>query len=186
MKAAKNSDGSKVEYDDIRIVETKRTAAAEKHWFYEDFENVDMGYGPFTCCFGERTHLSESNPPYTKDTINGRFSFKTRDGGRAVRTLPCTIRFKPWTKYKLTCATLGGEGRITAESAGEIVLDGKIESGSNRFESEFSTLNDTESFISIYKGKGDWLTLDDITIDEIGIVPASVRRGITNILKNDS
>ena len=96
LEAEKGGPDSAVEFDDVRMVESKRSASPDgvKHWFYEDFENVDQGYGPFTCCPGERTHLSEANPPYTNDVINGQFSLKSRDGGRVLRTLPCTIRFQ--------------------------------------------------------------------------------------------
>ncbi len=174
LKAEKGGNETVVEFDDVRMLQVGRSTKAANHWFYEDFENVDMGYGPFTCSFGERTHLSESNKPYTNDTINGRFSFKTRDGGRVVRTLPSTIRFNRWNIYKLVCETLtspGGRGRIVVESQGKVVLNQIIPTGRHRIEAEFTTAGDDDSFMSIYKDAGDMLVIDDIAIDDLGKVP---------------
>ncbi len=179
LKAAKGSPGTLVEFDDVRVVETKRSPETARHWFYEDFENVDMGYGPFTCCFDEHTHLSETNKPYTKDTINGKFSLKTRGKGRIVRTLPSTVRFKPWTRYRLACQTLaspGGDSRVTVECRdGLEIVSQKISQGRGEISVEFSTFRDEESFMALFKEKGDWLVIDDIIIDELGSVPEGQR-----------
>lgn len=154
------------EFDDIRIVETKLSPEASKHWFWEDFENVDMGYGPFSCCPGERTHLSESNPPHTKDTIHGRFSLKSRDSGRVLRTLPSTIRFKPNTRYRLSCLTMG-TGRIVAEDENGVLAEIKFPVGQGETKGEFSTGNSNDTFLSLYKDAGDAIVLDDLAIDEL-------------------
>lgn len=160
-----------VEFDDVRFEETVIPKAAKEHWFYEDFEDTALGgYGPFTCCFGERTHLSETNKPYTQDTINGRFSLKTRDGGRVVRTVPATLRFKPNTRYRLKCETLGTgnvKGRLVFESEGKIVSEAQIKPGRNQLTMEFKTGNDEFSFLSVFKDGGTHLVLDDIAIDEL-------------------
>lgn len=111
------------EFDDVRLVESEVSPEAAKHWFYEDFEHVDLGgYGPFSCCFGERTHLSETHAPYTNDTISGRFSLKSRDANLVARTLPSTLRFKPNTTYKVSCLTKG-VGHLTAESGGKVLMN---------------------------------------------------------------
>ncbi len=170
LRAAAGAGGA--EFDDVRVVPARRPAGG--HWFAEDFESVDMGYGPFTCCPGERTHLAEANPPHTQDTINGRFSLKTRDGGRYVRTIPATLRFRPNTRYRLSLETLtspGGGGRITLESRGRVVWEQKVAAGRGQVTGEFATRNDTESFLSLYREGGDWLTVDDLVIDELGPAP---------------
>jgi endo-alpha-N-acetylgalactosaminidase len=156
------------EFDDVRIVETKRSPEAAKHWFWEDFENVETGgYGPFTCCPDEFTHLSEANPPYTKDTINGRFSLKSRGKDRVLRTLPSTIRFKPNTRYRLTCQTMG-EGHFTVEGDGMAFASLKFTGGRSQVTGEFATGNGTESFLALFKDKGDAIVIDDLAIDELG------------------
>jgi endo-alpha-N-acetylgalactosaminidase len=167
--------GAQAEFDDVRIVETEISPEAVKHFFWEDFEHVETGgYGPFTGCPGERTHLAEAHLPYTNDTINGKFSLKTRDGGRVLRTLPCTIRFKPYTKYKVSVETLspGGKGRLTADSNGKTVMTLAIPEGRNSLTAEFATGKDTESYLSLFRDGGDFLTIDDLAIDELGTVPA--------------
>jgi endo-alpha-N-acetylgalactosaminidase len=163
----KAEDGG--EFDDVRVVETKRSPEAAKHWFWEDFENVETGgYGPFTQCTDEFTHLSEANPPYTKDTVNGRFSLKTRGkDGRIVRTLPSTIRFKPNTRYRLTCQTMG-DGHFIVESDGKTVANLRFTGSRSQVTGEFATANDTESFLILFKDGGDAMVIDDLAIDEPG------------------
>lgn len=103
--------GSYVHFDDVRIVEHTPSDYGS-HTFYEDFENVTEGYGPFVSTESDTSHLSETNEPYTFDTIDGRFSLKTR-AGDYFRTLPHTLRLKPNTKY-----TIGLE--YIAGSAGQV------------------------------------------------------------------
>lgn len=157
------------EFDDVRLVPTKRSPAAAKHWVWEDFESIETGgYGPFTCCPDENTHLSEANPPYTKDTINGRFSLKTRGkNGRIVRTLPSTVRFKPSTRYRLTCQTQG-DGHFIVESDGKTIANMKFTNSQREVTGEFATGNDMDSFLTLFKDGGDALVTDDLAIDDLG------------------
>ena len=103
--------GSYVHFDDVRIVEHTPSAPGS-HTFYEDFENTTEGYGIFVSTESDTSHLSETNAPHTFDTIDGRFSLKTR-AGDYFRTLPHTLRLKPNTKY-----TIGLE--YIAGSAGQV------------------------------------------------------------------
>jgi len=172
----KGAKKSAVEFNGVRVAQDKQPSSeAKKHWFYEDFESTALGgFGAFTCNFGERTHLSETNKPYTKDTINGRYSLKSRDRGRVVRTVPGTLRFKPKTRYRFTCETLtapGASGHITMDSAGKVIANHPITTGRGKVQFEFTTGDDTESFLSIFKDKGDYIVIDDVAIDELG--PAS-------------
>lgn len=161
--------GASAEFDDVRIVESDVSAESAKHTFYEDFEHVDLGgYGPFTGSKAERTHLSEANPPYTKDTINGKFSLKTREGGRAVHTVPSSLRLKPNTRYRVACLTLG-EGRLTAESSkGKPLMTLTAKQGQKGVSGEFSTGDDAGCYLALYKGKSDAFVIDDLAVDEIG------------------
>jgi len=171
LKATKTESSGAVYFDDVRVVERKRSAKASKHFVWEDFEDTALGgYGILTCNFGQHTHLSESHPPYTKDTINGRFSFKSRDGGRVGRTLPCNVRFKPSTRYRLSMETLAGPGRIRVMSEGKAVFD-KSFNGRGTVAGEFVTGNDTESYLEVHRTGGPYIVVDDIAVDEMG--PAS-------------
>lgn len=96
---------SKVEFDDVRVV-PNAGAGSGSHYFAEDFEHVDQGWGPFvyTVDGGSlRTHLSERHAGYTRDTISGDWSLKTwADGvGLVYRTLPQTLRFQPGHAYRV-------------------------------------------------------------------------------------
>lgn len=178
LEAGEGAPDTMVEFDDVRVVESGRAAEADKHWFYEDFEHVDMGYGPFTCCPGERTHLAETNKPFTEDTISGRFSLKTREKDNTTfgRTLPCTLRFSPKTTYKLTCKTLtapDATGRIEARNGKNVLAKAAIPTGAHVVQMEFTTPDSADCYLALTKVGGDWLSIDEIAI---GIVPLEDRR----------
>ena len=106
LKAETGDMDSYIKFDDVRIVETKDTNQG-KHYFYEDFENVDEGWGPFMYAYDGlcQTHLSEKNEPYTKDVVEGTFSLKTKDeeyAGEIYRTIPGILRFEKGKKYKMS------------------------------------------------------------------------------------
>lgn len=171
LAAAPGAPTATVEFDDARVVETHRSPGAAAHWFFEDFENVDMGFGPFTCAPDEYTHLSEANPPYTKDTIHGKFSLKSREkNGLVLRTLPSTLRLEPNTRYRVSCETLG-QGRLSAFSQGRTVLELKFPAGGGAISGEFATRNDTESYLALYKDGGDAIVIDDLALDPLGAAP---------------
>ncbi|WP_169853209.1 endo-alpha-N-acetylgalactosaminidase family protein [Anaerohalosphaera lusitana] len=93
-------------FDDVRVVQIEK-ADQNGHYFFEDFENVDEGWGPFVYGYNRpcNTHLSETHEPYTDDTIDGRFSLKTMDErhvGYVVRTLPSTLKLEPQSWYTVS------------------------------------------------------------------------------------
>ncbi len=173
LVAAEGKPGTAAEFDDVRIVASGVSPEAAKHWFFEDFENVESGgYGPFTCCPDEFTHLSEANPPYTKDVIGGKFSLKTRGKGFIGRTVPTTVRFAPGKLYRLSVDTLtdgkGGKGRLVFNTKGRRPVEIAIPEGKATVTGEFSTGDDTESYLAFHKDGGDAVILDNLAIDEIG------------------
>ena len=176
LEAGPGEPGATAEFDDVRVVATPRSPEAAKHTFWEDFEHVDMGYGPFTCCPDEHTHLAEANLPYTQDTINGRFSLKSRDKGRVLRTLPSSLPLKPRTRYRLSCETLtddkGGRNRLTVESRGRVLFERPMAAGRGRIAGEFATGADDSAFLSLWRDGGDSLMIDDLALDEIGPAPS--------------
>lgn len=101
LQAAEGNADSKVEFADVRLVENKgANLQKDGHYYAEDFELVDQGWGPFVYAqdTGDpRIHLSGLHEGYTRDTISGKRSLKILDPdkGMQVRTLPQTIRFKP-------------------------------------------------------------------------------------------
>lgn len=114
--AADNHNNGAVYFDDVRIMKSG-TLDKQGHSFYEDFENVDQGYGIFEAYYTGRSlkfdnsHLSNSNPvtpESTDDVIDGNYSLKiTADSGDGqggktwIQTMPDRVRLLPNTTYAL-------------------------------------------------------------------------------------
>ncbi len=102
---------AKVRIDDVRILETTKTAV-------EGFENVDQGWGPFVKgdaggVTDPRTVLARKHAPYTQagwngklvdDVLDGEWSLKSHEEneGLVYRTAPWTVNFQPGHKYKVS------------------------------------------------------------------------------------
>lgn len=126
LALAAGAGEGEVRFDDVRVVPTavsKAPAGAGRVVCFEDFENVDEGWGPFV--YGWKgpmnTHLSEANPPYTDDTIGGRYSLKSRlegSPGLLYRTVPATLALKPSATYRVTFDYLCDKAGCFALAAG--------------------------------------------------------------------
>lgn len=99
------NDTSSVAFDDVRIVECPHTRKAGFD-FFEDFEHVDEGWGPFIACQPSAftTHLSQKHNIYTDNTIDGDWSLATwrENNGEVYRTSPAMIRFAPEQDYEIS------------------------------------------------------------------------------------
>jgi endo-alpha-N-acetylgalactosaminidase len=162
--------GTEVRFDDVRLVKTDVSvppATAKNVILFENFENVDEGWGPFM--YGWRgpmnTHLSEANPPYTKDVISGQFSLKSRledSPDMLYRTVPATLKLKPNATYRVSFDVLNDQEKLFAFVAGldtsagkEVLKTHTIEKTSENTHKSFSTTFKTDSrpgwFIGITK-----------------------------------
>ncbi|MPQ43130.1 endo-alpha-N-acetylgalactosaminidase family protein [Clostridium tarantellae] len=122
VNVANDNKDSKVYLDEFRIWTNPLNLPAtnrEGYVLYEDFENVDEGWGPFysTIVYADiagyessarRTHFAEKSPnggQYMCWVIDGRFSFKTNElannTGELLVTDESTLQLKPNTKYEL-------------------------------------------------------------------------------------
>ena len=188
LRAGPDADGATVRFDDVRLVETEVSPpprGARHVVLYEDFENVDEGWGPFM--YGWKgpmnTHLSEANPPYTRDTIGGRYSLKSRredSPGMLYRTVPATLALKPDTRYRVSfdyrCDTAGfaqfvaGVDGLADE---EIAVQKVIPDDSwqvKKWQAEFRTDAREGWFVGIsklQKEKVGTLVIDHVLIEEI-------------------
>lgn len=114
-------------FDDVRIVPVDHPDK-KGHDFYEDFEEVDQGYGPFVCATtADQCHLSEANGKWTHDVISGRYSLKIRGNAEGdkvkfehLRTVPHRLRLEPNTSY-----SLGMDIMMTDSEANQAVKAGK-------------------------------------------------------------
>jgi len=165
-----DADGTEVRFDDVRIVKTAVSlppSAATNVVLFEDFENVDEGWGPFM--YGWKgpmnTHLSEANPPHTNDVIGGQYSLKSRlenSPGMLYRTVPATLQLKPNTTYRVGFDVLNDQENLFAFTAGldtsagqELVETRMLEKTEESVHKSFSTTFKTDDrpgwFIGITK-----------------------------------
>lgn len=166
------SGGALAQFDDVRIVkmaQEKKTTPA----YFEDFEDVDEGWGPFIASKPSlyKTHLSELHKGYTEDTIDGNFSLKTwQEGdGEVYRTSPSMIRFKPNSAYQLKLdykSTEKGVYRLVVRSVKDnkelinVPLD-----GISTYSGKFTTGNQDDYYISTTKKGNGILIIDNFRID---------------------
>ena len=111
------------------------------------------------------THLSEANPPYTKDVIGGHFSLKSRLEGSPdmlYRTVPATLKLKPNTTYRVSFDVLNDQENLFALAAGldtgagskiqkTQVIEKTSENIPKRFSTTFKTDNLPGWFIGVTK-----------------------------------
>ncbi|MBP3965814.1 endo-alpha-N-acetylgalactosaminidase family protein, partial [Paenibacillus lignilyticus] len=132
---------SNVWFDDVRLWENPGKTDFGSHYFYEDFENVSEGLGPFAfrANSGNQTHLAEkasdelkAADPNVKQpmtyVIDGLFSLKSNEQDLINRTtsvqeiaatLPSTLKLKANTTYKVGLkyeANKAGLYQISAKS----------------------------------------------------------------------
>lgn len=174
LAAGKGNADSFVRFDDVRLFLTEEPNN-KAYAFYEDFEHVDEGVYPFIPAgFGTKIHLSEKNPGYTKDALNGKYSLKVSAGngnGLVAQTLPCNLRFKPRTGYSLSFiyqANLPGAYRVVLKSRkggnGTVLFD-ELLGKNGKFIKSFKTGKEDDYYISIFKEGDSELILDDIKIE---------------------
>ncbi|MEU9256451.1 endo-alpha-N-acetylgalactosaminidase family protein [Streptomyces sp. NPDC048270] len=183
-----------VQLDDVRVVRSARTPLAG-HWFAEDFENADAGWGPFA--FGgaggsatdPRTHIAQRNAPYTQagwngklvdDVIGGQNSLKSHEErtGLVYRTLPQTLRFTPGRSYKVTFryeTGFSGDYRfVTGSGATETATALDQARTPTTFTKTFTA--GTDAWIGVRKATPEDshneadLILDDLAVDDLGPV----------------
>ncbi|MFJ3174109.1 endo-alpha-N-acetylgalactosaminidase family protein [Streptomyces roseus] len=181
-----------VRLDDVRVVRSARTPLSG-HWFTEDFENVDAGWGPFA--FGgaggsatdPRTHIAQRNAPYTQagwdgklvdDVISGQNSLKSHEErqGLVYRTLPQTLRLTPGRSYKVTFAYengFSGDYRFITGSGGTETATALNQARTpTTFTTTFTAGADAWIGIRKVTGEGSHneadLVLDDLAIDDLG------------------
>jgi len=176
-----------VRFDDVRLVKSGISTPPKttgKVVLFEDFENVDEGWGPFM--YGWKgpmnTHLSEANPPYTKDTIGGKYSLKSRKENSPdmlYRTVPAPLALKPNTTYRVSLDYLCDNADYFTLVAGTDEEDAKpkvlatFKDGSwtvKKLSATFTTDDRPDWFIGVSKvarDKKGTVVIDNILVEEI-------------------
>lgn len=184
LAANNGNPESKAKFDDVRIVPIS-PAPKEEHYYFEDFESFDEGWGPFVRGYGYQIHVhrSETHEGYTDDTISGKFSLKIfsgpefyeLDNEEIIRTVPSELLFRPNKEYKLSFKYKADNRNqyivvVRTSKGGQIneVLKENLDKGNNVFSGSFTT-NDFEdyyvAFIKRDKEQGN-LVIDDFTVDD--------------------
>ncbi|MFD9959876.1 endo-alpha-N-acetylgalactosaminidase family protein [Amycolatopsis sp. NPDC058986] len=178
-----------VSFDDVRVVQTGRTPQGG-HYFAEDFEHVDTGWGPFVYAGNDgapddpRTHIAQKNAPYTQAGWNGKLvddvigdgeSLKSHEEnqGLVYRTLPQTLRFEPGHRYRVSFtyeasktgdyAFVTGAGTSTtfAEAHTPTTFTATVDGGADAWIGVAKLTPGTQN-------QDHDLILDNLVVDEIG------------------
>lgn len=158
-------------FDDVRVAECPHTGKAGFDYF-EDFEHVDEGWGPFIPCQpgAFTTHLSERHDGYTDNTIHGNWSLVTwrERNGEVYRTSPAMIRFAPNQNYNIEfnykvdrreVYKVAGKSLSTGEEIFSYDLN-----RSGKCKVRFTTPDCTDFYIVILKQGNGTLVIDDFGI----------------------
>lgn len=176
LEGAAGTDAASVtRFDDVRVVENE-VSDKGSHTYYEDFENVDQGYGPFIVTqTADNTHLSElndKNPEATPDVLDGRYSLKVRSNNY-IRTAPFTVRFQPDTEYTIgfEYKVPSGNGftvNVKSDETGETLAS--ADSVNNNQISEiklnFTTGNADDYYVEVVSKGGSEYYIDNFWADE--------------------
>ena len=166
-----SEDTAAVCFDDVRLVECPQ-AQKTGYAYFEDFEHVDEGWGPFIACQPSAftTHLSQKNDVYTDNTIHGNWSLATwrERNGEVYRTSPSMIRFAPGQEYEVEF-----DYKVDTKDVYKVV--GKsLSTGKEVFSYElnrpgkcnvrFTTPDCTDFYIAVVKEGNGLLVIDDFGI----------------------
>lgn len=176
--AEEGDSNSWVNMDDVRVMNVKLTDQGD-HYFFDDFENVTFGYGPFVSTRSDHSHISETNEPYTSDTIGGRFSLKIR-AGNYMRTLPNTIRFKPETRYEVgfdyiasnnqaaVASIKSTKAKEAGDTTNETIATFDLTGNGDVRQAvlEFTTGNYDDYYLEVQKVNGTEYIIDNLYVDE--------------------
>ncbi|MCX4532402.1 endo-alpha-N-acetylgalactosaminidase family protein [Streptomyces sp. NBC_00841] len=160
---AAGGSAATVRADDVRIV-ADAPATKKNTVVYEDFEDVDQGWGPFLKgdaggSTDPRTVISQLHAPYTQagwngklvdDVIGGKESLKAHEenGGLVYRTAPWTVPMADGHRYKVeydyqsshagAYEWVDGYDRITADGTPDSVETRTTAIGQQRTTGHFS------------------------------------------------
>lgn len=166
-----SEDTATVCFDDVRLVECPQTYKAG-YAYFEDFEQVDEGWGPFIACQSSAftTHLSQKQDVYTDNTIHGNWSLATwrERNGEVYRTSPSMIRFAPGQEYEVEFDYKVDTRDVykvigKSLSTGEVLFSYDL-NRPGRCNVRFTTPNCTDFYIAVVKEGNGLLVIDDFGI----------------------
>lgn len=176
-------ENSQVDFDDVRVakVTLSQNPQPTKYLYWEDFENIDQGFGPFVSTESDQSHLSQRNPinpEYTTDVIAGDYSLKIR-AGDYLRTLPSTVRLEPNTEYTVgidyksptanafTLAVKSDKAKEANDTEHAVIAstDATLQNQNGHLELKFTTGNYDDYYIDVTKKSGSEYYLDNFYVE---------------------
>ncbi|MDQ6423283.1 endo-alpha-N-acetylgalactosaminidase family protein [Paenibacillus sp. LHD-117] len=197
-----------VNLDDVRVWENPTHTDPGDSVLYEDFENVDEGWGPFVYSKNGavRTHLAEKKEGQIMTyVLDGKYSLKSNEDatGEWLRTLPQTLRLETDHNYRLTMKVkTDTEGMYTValrtnENGTVRDLASKtLALGESEIDLPFQTNGAQNAYLAIIKNLNNnqaeltgTLVLDNVRVDdegpiepEEGVLVSSLRMLETNVV----
>lgn len=177
--AGKGADeNSYVRFDDVRIYEIEPDDY-QGHYYFEDFEDFDVGFGPFENGISGQNHMSETSD-FTNDTISGRYSLKIQnyEGRSSARTTPATLRLPANSEVTVSVKYLvsnGGGYTFSAKEGDEVLAStplnatGMGAANAKTATITFTTGDSGEAYLDLARTNGT-IILDDLTVDVEGWV----------------
>ena len=174
LEAAPGTDESSyVRFDDVRVFEVEKNDA-QGHYYYNDFEHFDVGFGPFENGISGQNHMSETSQ-FNNDTISGRYSLKIQNYARhqTASTTPVTLRFPENTECTVSVKYLvsqGGGYVLSAKENGQVLGSAVMEATGMGAENAktavitFTTGDTGEAYLDLARTNGT-IILDELTVD---------------------
>ncbi|MHA0856127.1 endo-alpha-N-acetylgalactosaminidase family protein [Paenibacillus sp. CMAA1364] len=189
-----DAGNAKVIFDDVRVWENPTKTETGNSVMFEDFENVDEGWGPFVYAKSGpvRTHLVEKAPApivqFQNYVLDDKWSLKTNEEGTGewLRTLPHTLRLKEDNLYHLTMNYKSDELdmytvaiRVKENGVVRDLASQKLKEGVNTLDIAFATEGAKDAYLAIIKNKVNnekeltgTLVVDNIRVNDEGpIIP---------------
>ncbi|MDQ6422158.1 endo-alpha-N-acetylgalactosaminidase family protein [Paenibacillus sp. LHD-117] len=188
LKAAEGN--ATVLFDDVRVWENPTKTDAGESVLFEDFENVDEGWGPFVYSKSGpvRTHLVEKaedpSTQYFSYVLDGKWSLKTNEEntGSWLRTLPHTLRLEEDRLYNLTMDYNSDQAgmysvaiRVKENGVVRELAIKELAEGENKLDMSFSTDGAKDAYLEIVKNFNNnqkeltgTLVLDNIRVNDEG------------------
>ncbi|RIX52389.1 hypothetical protein D3P08_12975 [Paenibacillus nanensis] len=177
-------------FDDVRVWENPSKTDAGESVLFEDFENVDEGWGPFVYSRSGpvRTHLVEkaedSSKQYFTYVLDGKWSLKTNEEGVGnwLRTLPHTLRLEEDHRYNLTmdynsdqAGMYSAAVRVNENGAVRELAKEDLAEGKHTLDLSFATDGAKDAYLEIVKNFNNnqkeltgTLVLDNIRVNDEG------------------
>lgn len=173
VAAAGADESAYVRFDDVRIYEINADDY-QGHYYFEDFEDFDVGFGPFENGISGQNHMSETSE-FTNDTINGRYSLKIQNFEKhaTAYTTPATLRLPTNSEVTVSVQYLvsnGGSYTLSAKENGEVLDSVQLAAtgmGSENAQTAtltFTTGDSGEAYLDLARTNGT-IVLDDLVVD---------------------